>query len=306
MRRKLARLTVVLALGTALFGDCLAGDRPIVLHLHGDTYWLPNVIDHAPPAGLAGAALRARMTRDDWAVWPPVRHDPTAVRTGGAIQPLAPPSSAHWLGTDDRGRDVLARLIHGTRTAVIVGAGAAVLSVLLALALALLAAGRGAVRGGVVGACDAVSAVPAIVVVIAAQGLIGRGGLMSVVVLVAAPRAADTARLALAALERALASDFALAARAVGASPRRVLLRHALPHAVPQIAVAAALTAATAVLAEAALGYLGFGAPPPTASWGELLRQAQDSGFAWWLTLPPGVAIAGLAGALGGLAQPRR
>ncbi len=306
MRRRLAWLAVALAVGTALFADCLAGDRPILLHLGGDTYWLPNVIDHAPPADLAGDALRARMTHDDWALWPPVRHDPTAVRTGGAIHPLAAPSHAHWLGTDDRGRDVLSRLIHGTRTAVIVGAGAAALSVLLALALALLAAGRGgAVRGGIVGACDAVSAVPAIVVVIAAQGLIGRGGLMAVVFLVAVPRAADTARLALAGLERALASDFALAARAVGATPRRVLLRHALPHALPQIAIAAALTAATAVLAEAALGYLGFGAPPPTASWGELLRQAQDSGFAWWLTLPPGVAIAGLAGALGAVAQPR-
>ena len=306
MRRRLAWLTVALALGTALLADCLAGDRPILLHLRGDTYWLPNVIDHAPPAGLAGDVLRARMTREDWALWPPVRHDPTAVRTGGAIEPLAAPSRAHWLGTDDRGRDVLARLIHGTRTAVVVGAGAAALSVLLALALALLAAGRGgAVRGGVVGACDAISAVPAIVVVIAEQGLIGRGGLMAVVVLVAVPRAADTARLAVAGLERALASDFALAARAVGATPRRVLLRHALPHALPQVAIAAALTAATAVLAEAALGYLGFGAPPPTASWGELLRQAQDSGFAWWLTLPPGVAIAGLAGALGALAQPR-
>lgn len=305
--RRLARLAVFAAVAAALGADCLAADRPIVLHLDGDTYWLPNLIDYDDLEGLRGERLRRRMTRDDWALWPPVRHDPTEVRGPGGIVAGAAPSADHYLGTDDRGRDVLSRFIHGTRVAVTVGGWAALLSVILALALAVVAAGfGGAVRAGVRSTCDAVSAVPGLVVVVAAQGLVGTGGLVAVIVLIAVPRAADTARLALAGIEGALASDYCAAARAVGASPARVLVRHAVPQALPQVAVAAALTAATAVLAEAALSYLGFGAPPPTASWGELLRQAQDSGFDWWLVVPPGLAVAILAAALGALAQPRR
>lgn len=305
MRRRLARLAVFGALALALGADCVASDRPIVLSYDGTIYWLPNLVDYDELGALRGDALRDRMTTDDWALWPPVRHDPVEVRTGGVIEPLAAPSPSHHLGTDDRGRDVAARFVHGARTAVTVGGWAALLSVALALALALLATGRRRARAAVMTTCDAVSAVPAIVVVVAAQGLIGAGGLGVVIVFIAIPRAADTARIAVAGIEQALASDYCAAARALGASPARVLLRHALPHALPQVAVAAALTAATAVLAEAALGYLGFGAAPPAASWGELLRQAQDGGFPWWLVVPPGLAIAVLAGALGALAQPR-
>jgi peptide/nickel transport system permease protein len=69
-------------------------------------------------------------------------------------------------------------------------------------------------------------------------------------------------------------------------------VRHALPHAWPQLAVAGAITVSTAVLAEAALTFVGFGAPPPAASWGEMLRQAQTSGLAWWLAVPAGALIA--------------
>jgi peptide/nickel transport system permease protein len=287
----------------ALLAHCLASDRPLVLEVDDQRYWFP---DDAEIAAHGGDELRAHMTVDDWAIWAPVRHSPNAVRTDGRLDPVAPPSSAHWLGTDDRGRDVLARLIHGTRGSVLVAVGAAALSTVVGVLLALLAFAGRRTRMAVVGGCDAVSAVPALVLVVAAQGLLGAGGLGVVVLFVALPRAADAARLAVAAMERALASEFCTAAHALGASRLRVLVRHALPHALPQLAVAAALTAATAVLAEAALSFLGFGVPSPGASWGELLRQAHDNGLRWWLAMPPGVAIAGLAAALNALAQPRR
>ena len=113
--RKPAWVAVCLVLGLALFADCIASERPILLRYEGATYLLPNVIDYEELRGLEGDRLRERMTRDDWALWPPVRRGPTAVRTGGELEPLAKPSSEHWLGTDDRGRDVLARLVHGAR-----------------------------------------------------------------------------------------------------------------------------------------------------------------------------------------------
>lgn len=303
MRRKLAVYALVLLAGVALFADCVASDRPLVLDIDGERYWWPDAAELEP---LGGESLRAQMTRDDWAVWAPVRHSPFEVRTAGGLDPIAPPSEAHWLGTDDRGRDVLARLVHGARASVLVAIGAAALSTALGLLLALLAFGAGRrLRLAVGGACDAVSAVPALVVVIAAQGLLGAGGLAVVILFVALPRAADAARLAIAAMERALASEFCTAAHALGASRWRVILRHAVPHALPQLAVAAALTASTAVLAEAALSFLGFGIAAPGASWGELLRQAHDNALHWWLAVPPGLAIATLAAALNALAQPR-
>src|SRR5690606_13943677 len=115
----------------------------IVLHLDGHTYWLPNLIDHDELGDLRGAALSERMTPEDWALWPPVRHDPTAVRSGGRLAVLEPPSALHPLGTDDRGRDVAARLVHGARTTLSLALRAALLALLLGLALGLGAAGGG-------------------------------------------------------------------------------------------------------------------------------------------------------------------
>jgi peptide/nickel transport system permease protein len=306
MARRLAIGLLAAVLATAALADLLASDRPLVLHLDGETYVLPNLIDYPDLAGLDGAGLRAAMDPDDWAVWAPVRHGPSSVRTAGRLALTEPPSAAHWLGTDDRGRDVLARLIHGARTSALVAAGAALLALLAGAALGLLAVWRGGlVDAAVIAACDVVGALPALLVVIAAQGLLGGGGLGAVIALVALPRAADLARLTRGALLAARASDFCAAARALGAGEWRVLTRHALPQAGSALAVATALTAATAVLAEAALGFLGFGAPAPTASWGELLRQAHENDLRLWLALPAGLLVALVAAAAGALAQPR-
>jgi peptide/nickel transport system permease protein len=296
---------VIVALGlVAGLADCLAADRPLLLQRGGRTYVLPNLIDHAELAGLDGFALRQTMTLADWALWAPIRHDPAAVRSDGELRVLARPSAAHLLGTDDRGRDVAARLVHGTRTALVCAVGAAALALVVGVGLALLACGRGgAVDAAVVGACDLVGAVPALVVVIAVQGLLGRAGLGLVVVLIALPRCADTARVARAAMMAARIEPYCLAARALGAGRWRVLSRHALPQAMPGLAVATGLTAATAVLGEAALSFVGLGAPAATASWGELLRQAHENGLRWWLAIPPGVVIVLMAGGFARLAD---
>jgi peptide/nickel transport system permease protein len=299
-------VVVALVGGVALGADCVASERPILLRYDGSTYLLPNLIEYEELRGLDGDALRDRMTPDDWALWAPVRHGPTSVRSRGELEPLLAPCADHWLGTDDRGRDVLARLVHGTRATAIMALGAGALALLLGLLLSLAAARLGgAVDAAVVATCDVASALPSLLVVIAAQGLIGRATLAAAVVLVALPRAADTARIARASLRATLREPFCDAARALGASESRVLIRHALPHAASQLAVATALTAATAVLAEAALSFVGFGTPPPSASWGELLKQAHENGLRWWLAIPPGLAVAAVAGALGALSQPR-
>jgi peptide/nickel transport system permease protein len=280
----MSRAILVALVALAIVADFVASDRPIVLH-HDGTHFFENLGDGEP----RGDRLRDTLGPDDWAVWAPIAQDPVEVRTDGALAILEPPSDKHWLGTDDRGRDVAARLVHGTRTTAEIAALAAALALALAVTLALLAM----VPGGraILVACDAIAAAPPILTVIAAQGLIAARGLLPLAVLIAIPCAADTARLCAAGLRAALVEPFVEAARAAGASHLRVLVRHALPQTAPVLAAATALTAATAVLSEAGLSFLGAGMPAPTPSWGELLAQADAHGYRWWLAWPAGVLI---------------
>ena len=306
MRLPVAVLGVAALL--ALGADCVASDRPLVLSLDGELYLLPNVFAYDDLAGVRGVALRERMDDDDWALWAPIRHAPDDVRgERGTIAVLASPSAEHWLGTDDRGRDVAARLVHGARQSLALAALAALLAGLAGLGLALVAVRAGPIpTAGALAACDAIAAVPPLLAVVAVQGLVGHAGLVLAAVLIAAPRAADLARLTIAGLRATLVEPWCEAARAAGATPGRVIRRHALPHAAPVIGVAIATTAATAVLAEAALAFVGFGAPPPTASWGELLAQATAHDLRWWLAVPAGLAVTVLAAALFAVAERSR
>ena len=291
--RTLSLLWIALLVLTALLADCLASDRPLVYSRDSSLHVLPST-------GPRGDALRAVLGPDDWVLWPPISSSsPTDVRTAGQLAPLAPPSPAHTLGTDDRGRDVAARLVHGARTSLFAAALATLLATLLALALALAAirANR-AVEAGILALCDILAAAPALLGAIAIGGLTGARGATAIALFVAIPRGADTARLVIASLRSTLAEPFVAAARAAGASPARVLVRHALPHALPVLAAAAAITAATTVLAEAALTFLGLGASPPTPSWGELLAQASQHDLPWWLSVPAGLVITLTAAAL--------
>lgn len=221
-------------------------------------------------------------------------HAPADVRPGGVFAPLAAPSATHWLGTDAVGRDVLSRLLHGARLALVLGGGAALIVALLGTALGVLATRLAAVRAllGLVG--DAVGALPALVVVILARGLLG-GGAGTLVGLIAAWPALALARVVHAVLVAELAMPYAEAARALGLGPWRLVWRHALPAARPHVLAFAASTLATAALVEAALGFLGLGLPPPVASWGELLAEAHQSGLPWHLALPAGAMVTAAA-----------
>jgi len=277
----------------------LASDQPLVLHVGGETSLVAD-----GPRGERGAELSAVLQDGDWALWPPLRHSDRSIRSSGQLRVLAAPSAEHALGTDDRGRDVLARLLYGARTTLSIAAAATAVALSLGVLLAILALRvRRFGELALLTVADAISAVPAILWVVAAAGLFGISSLTALILLIALPRCAGILRLAHAEMRVALASPFCAAARGLGASPMRLLLRHALPQARDQLVAAAVITATTAVLAEAALGYLGFGAPPPTASWGELLAQAQHNDFQWWLAVPAGAMIALTAVALDVLAR---
>lgn len=297
--KRLAHAILAMALFVALFADCLAGDTPIVVSQSGEVSFFEDPIRLEDQSGERTTVLGP----DDWALWPPLRFDPNAVRYQGRVEVLQEPSDLHCLGTDDRGRDVASRLLHGARLSVGLAIGCACLASVLGVFLALLATRRRWLDSLVLTSCDSIAAVPPLLAVLVVGGLVGGQSLWALVFLIAIPRSAVTARVVRDGLKAALAMPFCESARAVGCSSTRILLQHALPQCWGQIRVAAGLTAATAVLAEVALSFLGLTAAAAMPSWGELLRQAHENGLHWWLMIPAGCATAMLSWALGRISE---
>jgi peptide/nickel transport system permease protein len=202
------------------------------------------------------------------------------------------PSSAHWFGTDEIGRDVLARVIFGTRASLLAG----VVSVSIALAFGVpigLAAGY---LGGWVDALisrmtDAMLACPFLILAIALAAFLGPS-LTNAMIAIGISATPIFIRLTRAQVLQVKVEDYVEAARAVGNSHLRIALRHILPNIVPPLIVQATLAIAAAIIAEAALSFLGLGQQPPAPSWGSMLNTAKNYiDNAPWMAIWPGLSI---------------
>ncbi|WP_322409535.1 ABC transporter permease [Microbacterium invictum] len=204
----------------------------------------------------------------------------------------APPGWPHVLGTDGTGRDILSLLIAGSRTTVVVAVGAGVVATVLGLALAALGAlTRRWVRETVAVAVDILIAFPVLLIAMMISAVWG-GSLWVVIWAVGIGFGVNIARVTRPELRRVLQSDFVLAGRASGLTPAQNLVRHLLPNVAPVFIVQLSWGMAVAVLAEAGLSYLGFGAPPTEPSWGLLLAELQQYLTVYPLSvLWPGLAI---------------
>jgi len=227
---------------------------------------------------VAGALFAAQIARH-----PPERIQGTR---------LAPPSERFLLGTDQAGRDVLARLLHGGRISLAVGFLAAALAITLGATLGAVAGyARGWPEAVIMRVADGMLSIPIFFLVLVVLASLG-STLPNLIVTIGLASWMSTARVVRGEVLRASGLEFVQAARALGASGPRVLLRHALPQAIPSTIVAATLGVAQAVLTESALSYLGLGVQPPTPSWGNMLTDAQTSVFSSpLLALWPGLAI---------------
>jgi peptide/nickel transport system permease protein len=221
---------------------------------------------------LAGAALAALLAlaalAGPWLAAPPNRTD-----LDGRFEV---PSSAHPLGTDELGRDVLARLLGGARLSLSVSAAVVALS----CALGAMAGGCAAFRGGwpdelLQRLVEILMAFPGILLVIALSAVLGPG-LGHTVLALSATGWVGFARLMRAQVLRLKAMEFCEAARALGAPPSRVLFRHVFPQALSPLVVQASLSMAGVVMAESALSFLGLGLAPPAPSWGGMLSSARE------------------------------
>ncbi len=230
---------------------------------------------------LVGAAALSLV----WTPWSPFEIDMAAK--------LQSPSARHWLGTDPFGRDVASLLLMGARSSILVGLIAVGIGLLLGTAAGLLAAARrGWAEETIMRLADFTFAFPAILSAIMMTAVFG-AGIVNAIIAIGIFNIPTFARISRASARQVWTRDYVLAARACGKGPWRITLDHVLPNIASVLIVQATIQFATAILAEAALSYLGLGTQPPQPSWGRMLAEAQTLLYqAPLLALFPGIAIA--------------
>ncbi len=291
-----------ITVGVTLFAEFIANDKPVLVRYDGGFY-VPMVRTY-PETTFGGdfrtetdyldPFIREQLTRGaNWAWFPPVRYRFDTINYFAPSPNPAPPSSTNWLGTDDRGRDVLARLIYGFRISVLFGLALTVVGV----AIGIL---TGALQGYFGGRTDlafqrlieiwgsvpelylllilASIFEPSIWILLAILSLFGWMGLSDYV-------RAEFLR------NRQL--EYVTAARALGLSNRRIMFRHVLPNSLTPVIAFLPFRMSAAIVALTSLDFLGLGVPPSTPSLGELLAQGKANLDAWWISMPTFAVLVG-------------
>lgn len=216
-------------------------------------------------------------------------YDPTAIDVHNV---LSPPSKKHPLGTDELGRDLLSRIIWGSRVSLKVGFVAVGIAILIGIIIGALAG----FYGGLIDAVlmrfvDIMLAFPTFFLILAVISILEQN-IFTIMVVIGLTSWMDVARLVRAEFLSLKEMDFVSAARAVGVNDKRLIFKHILPNALSPVFVAATFGVAGAILIESGLSFLGLGVQPPDPSWGNILTAGKDNiEVAWWLSLYPGLAI---------------
>ena len=254
--------------------------------------WLSVVLDfiRRRPLGAIGAFIVVVMAllaaTAGWiAPYDPLETDYAAM--------ISPPSAAHWLGTDAFGRDVLSRIVYGSRTALLVGLGASALGAILGSLIGVASAYFGGRTDLIVQRImDVFFAFPVIILALAVVAVLGTGA-GNVILAIATPMVPRCARVVRASALAVREMPYVDAARAAGYGHQRIILRHMLPNVMAPILIMATAFLGEAILLEASLSFLGLGVQEPTAAWGLMLRGAavEFAETAPWMAIFPGLAI---------------
>lgn len=243
----------------------------------------------AEPMGMAGAMiigllLLTALLAPMLSPYPPDAIDYRAV--------LKPPSTEHLLGTDDLGRDILSRLLYGTRLSLSAGISAVLLSVLVGVPIGLVAGYVGGMADELVmRVFDSIIALPPLVLALTISAVLGPG-LVNATIAISIVAIPTYARLIRGQVLSIKNNDYVLAARSTGVPSWHVLFRHILPNVISPIIVQASLGVGFAIILESSLSFIGLGAQPPTSTWGSMVQTSfQYLDLAPWFVIAPAVAI---------------
>ncbi len=276
----------------ALLADFIAAEHPLLLWFRGEFYLFPNLIAYPSLKAYDARLLELALGPGDLAVLPWVpfgydSHDLSAI--------LAPPSALHWLGTDSSGRDVLARVVHGSRVSFVVGVLSTLVGLLVGVSCGTAAGYFGRWVDALLMRCvDVVHSIPATLLLVTLLTVLmprGSDAVLVMALIIGLVRWPDVARLVRSEVLRLRGLLFVDAARASGSGFGRIVFGHVLPNARGPILVAGTFGFSSAILLEGSLSFLGFGIPDDMASWGGLLTEVRGSVEAWWLAVFPGGAL---------------
>ena len=291
----------LLLFGLSLGAEFIANDRPLLVNYRGSIYF-PVFKDYAETdfggvfpseANYRDPYLAQLIDGQGWMLWPPIRFRHDTVNYNLPVPAPAPPSAENWLGTDDQGRDVLARLIYGLRISVLFG-------LLLTLTSSVVGVAAGAVQGYFGGRVDLLfqrfleiwGGLPQLFILIIVSSVVVPGfwTLLLVLMLFGWTSLVGVVR---AEFLRARNFDYVRAARALGMSDGRVMFKHVLPNAMVATLTFMPFILSGSIVALTALDFLGLGLPPGSASLGDLLRQGKENLQAPWLGIS-GFAVVAL------------
>jgi peptide/nickel transport system permease protein len=245
-----------------------------------------NVLALAVIATFAACALLAPLLAP---------YDPLAQTLSSRLEP---PSAEHWLGTDQLGRDIASRLLYGARISLVIGVVVVALAGIFGTFVGLVAGYAGGLADeALMRLTEVFLAFPPLILAMAIAGALGPS-LTNAIIAIAAVTWAVYARLARGQLLALRRREYVEAARSIGASPSRIVVRHLLPNAIAPLLVQASFDMGSAIIAAAGLSFIGFGAQPPTPEWGVMISEGRNFiSTQPWLSLFPGLAILFAVGA---------
>jgi peptide/nickel transport system permease protein len=291
-------LIIILLFAVAAAADFIANDKPLVMKYEGTVYF-PVLKDYAVWLGISQWPSRFQniqfkdLQRDfksgDWAQFPPIPYSPNEVNLAN---PLRRPSMQHLFGTDDIGRDIASRVVHGSRVSLSVGFVAVSIYILIGLVIGSIAGYYGGIWDIFASRLiEIMLTIPTFFLIITVVAFLPQS-IFNVMVVIGITNWPTVARLTRGEFLKTKSLDYVISARAMGATDFRTIFRHILPNALAPVIVAATFGIASAILIESTLSFLGFGVPPSTASWGSILSNARQLlPSAWWLSVFPGLAI---------------
>jgi len=289
-------LVIVISLFVlSYFAPLIANNKPIVMQWDNKLYF-PAVAEIAPfrwivkyPELYTVDFDDIKMDRSVTLMMPIVPYSPVATSLD---ETFLPPSGKHWMGTDDLGRDVFARMLHGAGISLKVGLVAVSIALLIGVVIGAFAGFYGGVVDIILSRLiEVVICFPFLFLILAVIVFLPPS-IYNIMIVIGITRWTSIARYTRGEFMKIKGQEFTEAARALGASDKKIIFRHILPNSLAPVLVTATFGVANAILIEAALSFLGLGIQPPTPSWGGILAVGrQHIDFAWWLATFPGLAI---------------